>query len=198
MNFACLFLLLPGSYTISNSLFFFENSHRSRGRWENQVLLIVYWLRICRTELDHGFVSSDDVWWLVRWWKRKCPVLKLTSQLVRTNVVRWRETSSPDRRIHLFWLRKKIFSSIICKSKPRIELWEEETTKTEGFVHLSLGGSVCLLSERVDQRELSVCQLVRLLVKLSVPSPFLCPSPQFQCVRRWLTRPASARLFAQW
>ena len=28
---------------------------------------------------------------------------------------------------------KENISSIICKLKPRIELWEEETTKTEGF-----------------------------------------------------------------
>ena len=31
---------------------------------------------------------------------------------------------------------KENILSIICKSKPRIELWEEETTKTEGLVHL--------------------------------------------------------------
>ena len=157
MNFACLFLLLPRSYTISNSLFFFENSHRSRGRWENQVLLIVYWLRICRTELDHGFVSSNDVWWLVRWWKRKCPVLKLTSQLVRTDVVRWRETSSPDRRIHLFWLKKKIFWALFVNQNPELsfERRKEPKLKVSSIYHWA-GSSVCCLSELTNVSCLSV------------------------------------------
>ena len=80
-----------------------------------------------------------------------------------------------------FWNKS---SRLFVNQNPELSFERRIRTKTESFTHLSLSESVCLLSERVNQRELSVCQLVRLLVRLSVPSPSVHPSPQFQCVCR--------------
>ena len=109
--------------------FFFENFHRSRSRWKNQVFVDCYWLWVCRTELDHSFVSSDDVWRLAGWRKRKCRILKLTAQLVRPNVVRWCKASSPGHRIHLFRLRKKIFWALFVNQNPESNFGKRKQPK---------------------------------------------------------------------
>ena len=97
-------------------------------------------------------------------------------------------TSCVDARtkilLHCFFSFWNTSSRLFVNQNPELSFERRIRTKTESFTHLSLSESVCLLSERVNQRELSVCQLVRLLVRLSVPSPSVYPSPQFQCVCR--------------
>ena len=102
---------------------------------------------------------------------------------VRTDIVRRCE---PNLNFPLFCLKQKF--KIICKTKSRIPFWGEDTNLTENFVHLSLSKSVCLLSGRVSQCELSVCQLVRLLVKLSAPVRLSIRRPSFSVIAVVLAR----------
>ena len=158
-------------------------SHRSRDHLNSQgYCVIVCWLKPAEVGEDlHRRTMCGGNWRLV-----VILVVILTSCVdARTKIL-----------LHCFFFWNTS-SRLFVNQNPELSFERRIRTKTESFTHLSLSESVCLLSERVNQRELSVCQLVRLLVRLSVPSPSVYPSPQFQCVRRCFTRSASVRLLAQ-